>query len=276
MLTARIPRKVRHRPPSCRRSSAVLARRPNQPPRSRHRCYHAAQDQPPSSRRAAAVVSRVNPPDGRLQERQQHRGGVAPVAAPGTVRRLVPGQRVRRPGDMQAGGRPGPGRHRRVQPGAPRPAAAVGAHAARGGRGQRVLHAGGVGRHPGGVQVRGRQGAGRGRGSRQPRPLDRQQYAGAAAGGALRRVRGGQGRTGPDTQAPAEAAAQGQAPAGRHSAQLPAVHHPGEYKYLIVLRIVRRGAVNSFSTGLRRFLSRMFSHPIAQDSRLTLSYGKSA
>lgn len=127
---------------------------------------------------------------------------MAPVAAPGPVRRLVPGQRVRRPGDMQAGGRPGPGRHRRVQPAAPKPAAAVGAHAARRGRSQRVLYPGGVGRHPGGVQVRGRQGAGR----RQSRPLDRQQYAGAAAG-PLRRVRGGQGRTGQDTQAPAEAAA---------------------------------------------------------------------
>lgn len=128
---------------------------------------------------AAGPVVRAltRPPDDR-EKRQQHRRGVAAVPPSGPVRRLVPGQRVRRPGDMQAGGRPRPGRHRRVQPVAPRPAAAVGAHVARGGRSQRVLHAGGVGRHPGGVQVRGGQGVVR----PQPRPLVRQQHPGAAAG----------------------------------------------------------------------------------------------
>lgn len=176
----------------------------------------AADDEP------AVVRALTLSPDDR-EKRQQHRRGVAPVPPPGPVRRLVPGQRVRRPGDMQAGGRPRPGRHRRVQPVAPQPAAAVGAHVARGGRRQRVLHAGGVGRHPGGVQVRRGQGVLR----PQPGPLVRQQHAGAAAGGALRRVRGGQGRAGAHTQAPAQAVAQGQTAPGRHSAQLAALHYPG-------------------------------------------------
>jgi len=126
---------------------------------------------------------------------------VAPVSSPGPVRRLVPGQRVRRPGNMQAGRRSRPGRNRRVQPVAPEPAVAVRAHAARGGCRQRLFHAGRVRRHTGGVQVRGRQTV-----FAQPRPLVRQQHARAAAS-PLRRIRGRQGRTGQDTQAPAEVAA---------------------------------------------------------------------
>lgn len=133
-----------------------------------------------------------------LQERQQHRSRVAPVPPPGPVLRFVPGQRLRRPGNMQTGRWSWPGRHWCVQPVAPQSAAAIGSNVARGGCCQCLLHARRVCSHTGGMQVCGCQ-----RVLSQPWPFFGQQYAGVAAS-SLWRVRRRQGRISQDTQTSVE------------------------------------------------------------------------
>ncbi|KAL0281095.1 UNVERIFIED_CONTAM: hypothetical protein PYX00_002190 [Menopon gallinae] len=79
---------------------------------------------------------------------------MAAVAPPRSVRGVLPRQRLRRPRDLQAGRRSGPGRDRGVQSESPAPAAAFGEDPPGGGRGQRLLHAGGDRGDPRRVLVR--------------------------------------------------------------------------------------------------------------------------